>query len=52
MARQDEPIFTMRMPQELKEQFTKVTKSQDITPSQVVRKLVREWLEKQPQQGR
>lgn len=48
MQKETEQIFTTRMPTDLKEAFTKATKAQDLTPSQVVRKLVKEWLAKQP----
>lgn len=47
MQKEAEQIFTTRMPAELKEAFTKATKAQDLTPSQVVRKLVKEWLAQQ-----
>jgi antitoxin component of RelBE/YafQ-DinJ toxin-antitoxin module len=49
MQKDNEQIFTTRMPADLKEAFAKATKAQDLTPSQVVRKLVKEWLAKQAQ---
>ena len=48
MQKDTEQMFTTRMPTDLKEAFTRATKAQDLKPSQVVRKLIKEWLAKQP----
>lgn len=44
-----DPLMGIRMPEELKKQFFEAAKLQDLTPSQVVRKLVKQWLAETPQ---
>lgn len=39
-----DPIWGVRMPVELREKFTSLAHERDLIPSQVVRKLVREWV--------
>ncbi|MCA8109588.1 hypothetical protein QZM48_34970 [Burkholderia orbicola] len=39
-----DPILGVRMPADLRDKFMALTQERDILPSQVVRKLVREWV--------
>jgi predicted transcriptional regulator len=44
-----DPLVGIRMPEELKKELFEVAKAQDLTPSQIVRRLVKEWLAAKPQ---
>ena len=46
-AKQYNPIMGLRVPPELRDKFTEHARAQDLTPSQVARKLIREWVVKQ-----
>lgn len=42
-----DPLVGIRMPEELKKQLFDAAKSQDLTPSHIVRKLVKQWLKEE-----
>lgn len=47
----EDTIMALRMPKDLKEEFFEVTRRDERTPSQVVRKLIKQWLAEQKQAG-
>lgn len=42
--KEPDPILGVRVPKVLKEEFEKVCRDQDITPAQICRKLINNWL--------
>jgi len=45
-----EPILGLRLPEELKREFVEEAEKLDITPSQIARSLIRDWLKQRKQQ--
>lgn len=45
MKKDPDPIMNIRIPAEMKAQLFEIADREDLTPSQIVRKLVKNWLE-------
>jgi metal-responsive CopG/Arc/MetJ family transcriptional regulator len=46
-----DPQIGIRLPEELKKEFFERAKKEDLTPSQIVRQLVKNWLKQPPTVG-
>lgn len=44
MKKEENPIMNLRLPAEMKAELFKIAEKEDVTPSQIVRKLIKEWL--------
>lgn len=47
MKKEPNPVMHIRLPEELKAKLFEVAEKEDLTPSQIVRHLVKNWLEKE-----
>lgn len=47
MKKEPDPVMTIRIPEELKAQLFEKAEKEDLTPSQIVRRLVKNWLAKE-----
>lgn len=46
--KEPDPVVGIRLPEELKKQLFERAKNEDITPSQIVRHLLKGWLNQEP----